>query len=331
MAVSSAVLLAVDGGNTKTDALIIDSRGTVLGHGRSGNSDLYARAGEAAAVTQFWAAVDAALTRSGRDAGEISGIALRLAGVDWPEDHDRWRAEVTGRRGFVCAVSIANDGCAGIRTGRLDGIGVAVTGGTSSAIGARGRDGRLWSLDMWSQHPMGAMGLGIEGYRAATLAELGMAPATSLQTVLPAVWGLPTMRDLVHRATFRRTEFDGRDFALAAPAVTAAALAGDDVAREITAEQGKRFAAYAAVAARAVGLDDAESFGVVLGGSVLRAPGSPVVAALRPALADVLPTAEVTVSTLPPVVGAALDALADSGITVTDEHRARLAEGVAHL
>jgi hypothetical protein len=79
-------------------------------------------------------------------------------------------------------------------------------------------------------------------------------------------------------------------------------------------EQGRRLALYAEVAARKVGLTERpEPVPVVLTGSVLTGPDSPVAEAMRRYAAELLPAANLLLATLPPAAGAALDAIAEAG------------------
>jgi hypothetical protein len=108
--------------------------------------------------------------------------------------------------------------------------------------------------------------------------------------------------------------------------VTATAHGGDPVAGGIVREQGRRLATYAGVAARRTGLTGAEApVDVVLSGSVLMAPDSPVAAALLAELPAHVPGGVAHRSALPPVAGALLDALAENGAAVTEAVAAEVA------
>ena len=318
--------LGVDAGNSKTAALVCRATGEVVGAGRAGCGDIYGAASPQAAVDAVLTAVGEALAEAGAGPDRLAGAALRLAGVDWPEDHAFWSAALAEHWPSALPRSILNDGYAPIRCGEPSGRGVALVGGTAAAVAARGEDGRLWDLGMWSQHTMGAMGLAHEAVRAVTLAELGEAPATRLTQDLPAFHGLDSVRDLIHWLTRRVGSPGFSERVLCAPVVTAAATAGDAVARAIVQEQGRRFALYAGVAARQVGLlETGRPVGVVLSGSVLQAPGSPVVTALLEELGGHVPNAVVHRAELPPVAGALLDALAEGGVPADRGVRDRIA------
>ncbi len=115
--------------------------------------------------------------------------------------------------------------------------------------------------------------------------------------------------------------------ARAARVVTETARQGDPVAADIVHEQGRRLAFYAEIAARHAGLDAAPDgpIPVVMSGSVLADRDSPVAAALADHLPRMLPRAEPRHATLPPVAGAALDALAEGGVAVGPAVAGRLA------
>jgi N-acetylglucosamine kinase-like BadF-type ATPase len=84
-------VLAVDGGNTKTIALVAGLDGTILGTGRAGCSDIYnadhnrARAMQIA-LDNIEDAVMTALRAAGAEPGDLVAGVFGLAGADWPED-----------------------------------------------------------------------------------------------------------------------------------------------------------------------------------------------------------------------------------------------------
>ena len=58
-------VVGVDGGNTKTIALVATIDGTVVGAGRAGCADIYAWPAAASAIEQVVAAAEAALSAAG--------------------------------------------------------------------------------------------------------------------------------------------------------------------------------------------------------------------------------------------------------------------------
>jgi N-acetylglucosamine kinase-like BadF-type ATPase len=310
--------LGIDAGNSKTVALACLPSGKVAGAARAGCGDIYGAPGEVAAVAAVLDAADAALAEAGASRPDVASAAFRLAGVDWPDDWEFWDA-VLRQQWPGLTRSILNDGYAAIRCGEPSGVGVAVNAGTAAAIAARGPDGATWQMGWWGQHAMGGIGLVSEALKAAFLAELDAAPATSLGPALLDFYGLPDLTELNRWFTRRQNAADPAQRPRAARVVMDAARQGDPVATEIVREQGRRLAFYAWIAARKVGLASPSGahIPVIMSGSILMDPDSPVAAALLEQSPRVLPGADPRRATLPPVAGAALDALAEGGVTIT--------------
>jgi N-acetylglucosamine kinase-like BadF-type ATPase len=319
------IYLGIDAGNSKTAVLACLPSGKVAGAARAGCGDIYGAAGEAAAVRTVLDAADSALADAGVSRGDVASAAFRLAGVDWPEDGQFWD-EVLSAEWPALNRSILNDGYAAIRCGEPSGVGVAVNAGTAAAIAARGADGATWQMGWWGQHAMGGLGLVSEALKAAFLAELGAAPSTALGQALTDFYGLPNLTELNRWFTRRRDAAEPTERPRAARVVTDAARQGDQVAIDIVREQGRRLAFYAEIAARHAGLRGAGApIPVVLSGSILMDSESPVATALSEQLNELLPGADPRRATLPPAAGAALDALAEGGVTLSPEVVARLA------
>jgi N-acetylglucosamine kinase-like BadF-type ATPase len=318
------IYLGVDAGNSKTAVLACLPSGKVAGAARGGCGDIYGAPGEAAAVATVLGAADAALADAGASRRDVAAAAFRLAGVDWPEDWQFWD-QVLSAQWPGLTRSILNDGYAAIRCGEPSGVGVAVNAGTAAAIAARGPDGATWQMGMRGQHAMGAIGLVSEAIKAATLADLGAAPATALGQGLLDFYGLPDLTELNRWFTRRQNPADPAERPRAARVVTDAARLGDQVAVGIVREQGRRLAFYAEIAARHAGLRDTGApIPVVLSGSILMDRDSVVAAALSAQLERLLPGADPRRAVLPPAAGAALDALAEGGVTLSPEVVARL-------
>ena len=310
----TSAYLGVDAGNSKTVALVCLASGAVIGAGRSGCGDIYGAPTEDDAITEVFAAVDAALRQADVDRSDVAAGAFRLAGVDWPADREYWEQTLDREWPRLRHRSIVNDGYAAIRCGEPSGIGVAVAAGTSGAIAARGANGQMWDMSWWGQHALGALGLVNEALRAVFLAELGVAPPTALTKELLTFYGRDDLSALNEWFTRRHDRATHAQRVAAARTVTAVAVQGDEVARAIVDEQGRRLALYAEVAARKVGLTERpEPVPVVLTGSVLTGPDSPVAEAMRRHAAELLPAANLHLATLPPAAGAALDAIAEAG------------------
>lgn len=318
--------LGVDGGNSKTVALVGDPNGDILGHGRNGNGDIYGAESPGSAVSAVLAAVRDALASASATANDIAAAAFRLAGVDWPEDEEFWTAELAGRLPGLGAISIANDGFAPIRCIEPSGMGVGIVSGTGPAVAARGPDGRSWSVSFWIQDGLGAGALADQALRAVFRGHLGLGPATTLTERLLTLFEQPGVEAMLHSFTARDCGERRRGMARAAPLVNAAAADDDIVALDIVRSQAEHLADYAWAAARRVGFDtDSDEIPVALAGSVLSGPTSPSADAVLAAVARRLPKSRPCVAPLPPVAGALCDALAEAGRPISGQVLARLA------
>ena len=308
------LFLGVDAGNSKTLAIVVDAAGAVRGVARGGIGDIYGVADSQIAVDAVLDTVRRALDAADASLETVRSAAFRLAGVDWPEDEALWVGALDGFLAATTTRSVLNDGFACLRCGDPTGVGVAVSLGTGAAVAGRGPGDREFSVSWWLQDYLGAAGLGRDGLRAVALAELGMGAPTSLSRELPGFYGVDDAKSLVHLANSRTSSLGHIDFARAARVVVAASEAGDAVAREVIDQHMARVADYVEACARRVGLDPTAPFAIVLGGSVASEPSGQVRRALLAAIGERMPQASVTMQNVVPILGCALDALAEGGV-----------------
>ncbi|MEV0289879.1 BadF/BadG/BcrA/BcrD ATPase family protein [Kribbella sp. NPDC050820] len=309
--------LGVDAGNSKTAAILCMSSGKVCGAARSGIGDIYGASRPEEAVDSV---VDAVEQAAGESMGDIAGAAFRLAGVDWPEDHAFWVETLSSRLPGLRQVSILNDGFAPIRCIEPSGVGVAVVAGTGPAVAGRGPTQREWSASWWILEPLGAGGMGDRALHAVYRHALGLGPETALTASLLQLYGYDDVEQLRHAFTQRVGSRPWQDKAQAARVVHGLAAAGDAVAVEIVRTQAAHLAEYARTAAVRIGFTPGvDAVPVALSGSVLTAEASPLAEELVRALQVELPGTRPVVTSLPPVAGAVLDAMAEAGVALTPE------------
>jgi N-acetylglucosamine kinase-like BadF-type ATPase len=80
--------LGIDGGGTKTESVLLDDSGTIVGRSRSGPSN-QTRIGFGAARVSLLAGVQAVLRSAGARASEVHGVCAGLAGTGLPENAAR--------------------------------------------------------------------------------------------------------------------------------------------------------------------------------------------------------------------------------------------------
>ena len=300
-----SLVLGVDGGNTKTLALVARENGVILGKGRAGCGDIYGATSPAAAISEVEHAVDAALLEAGIRRAALRAGAFSLAGADWPEDF-RFLEDAMRARGYSQSIMIVNDAMGALRAGSPDGTGVVVACGTGAATGARHPDGRIWHSSFW-QEPQGADELSRRALRAVYRADLGIDPPTLLTQRILTVLAARSVEEVLHKMTGRDLPRPENRRQLVRPLFDAAE-AGDPAARQILLSHGEALGDYALVAARKVGLLG-EPFILVLAGGVLRHPSPILRDALVGRVREAAPRAHAIQSRFEPVVGAVLLAL----------------------
>jgi N-acetylglucosamine kinase-like BadF-type ATPase len=302
-------VLAVDGGNTKTIALVAGADGVTLGAGHGGRSDIYNTVAPEQAIDAIEAAARQALAAAGIAGGAVDAAAFSLAGADWPEDFTLLEGALQERLALPAPPLVVNDAIGALRAGSPDWTGIAVVSGTYNAVGARHPDGRVFHLGFW---PDGAGGrdLAREGLRAVYHEALGMGPPTVLTERALALFDAADAIDLLHAFT-RRGGVPEAEGDRLAPVVLDAADAGDAVARAIVEDKGRVLGRQGRACAKQLRLP-LDGTRVVLTGGVFGHPTERLAAAT---MAE-LPGAVAVRHGPPPVAGALLLALDRLGVHI---------------
>lgn len=313
-------VLGVDGGGTKTVALVARADGSVVGRGRGPGGTIYDTVPPDRGLRCIEQAAAAALRSAAVGREELAAAAFSVSGADWPEDNAYLRSSLASR-GLGRTIVVVNDALGALWAGAPDGVGVAVVCGTGAATGARASGGAVWHSGHW-QEPQGSLHLAEQALRAVYRAELGLQPATTLTSRVLDIFDVPAVEDVLHVRTARLPE-PPRDLGPVARALLEEAAGGDEVARDIVVEHGRALGDYAVVAARRVGLLG-DRFPLVLAGGVLRAPQTLLGESIIARVAEAGPLAFAVRPSLDPVVGAVVLALEASGVAVDGAVRSRL-------
>jgi N-acetylglucosamine kinase-like BadF-type ATPase len=303
------LLLAVDGGNSKTDVALLDTAGDVVAAARGGTVS-HQQVGNGAAAAGLRALVDEAAVMAGitlREPATVLGV-LCLAGADTAAD-ERTLHAIHGATGIAGTLVIENDTIAGLRAGSTLGWGVGIVVGQGiNAIGVApdGRRARFAGLGAISGDRGGGSGLGMDALRVAVRAQDGRGPGTALQQAVPAHFGVRRPLDVTF-ALYDGRLAEERVAELARVAVDAA-REGDVVAQGLLDDLADECAAFATASIRRLRLTRRE-VPVVLAGSVARGAGELLADRVTTRVRAVAPDAATTVLHAPPVLGAALLAL----------------------
>ena len=306
----AAAVLAIDGGNSKTDVALVAADGTLLATARGGPSN-HQGIGSERATKELVTLVRqvAALAGLPADGLVAQHTSACLAGADLPVEEEEL-GRLVQSLGWSVTSTVVNDTFAVLRAGLSDagphwGIGVVCGAGINCVgVAPDGRTTRFLSLGELSGDWGGGGALGPLALWWAVRAEDGRGPETELRTAVPAHFGLDRVEDVVvgmHLGTIDYSEQHGL-----VPLLFAVAGQGDQVARDIVLRQATEICLMVAVAARRLDLLATRGVPVVLGGSLMTARDPMLSQAISDQLATSLPGAEIRVVDVPPVVGAAL-------------------------
>ena len=245
-AASPRFLLAVEGGGSKTTALLTDLDGKNVGRGFGPGSNPHSVGFESAQKAVAMAIDGALINATGRlpegSSWRETGLAAAcfgLAGIDGPEDEAQltaWvRTEAIAER-FV----VVNDSELVVAAGTPDGWGVALISGAGSVCLGRSPQGRTVRVGGWG-HLLGDEGSGhrmaLEALRLATQTVDGRADADALLRAILRHWSLSDAGALIRHV--HAPGMTPADIAALAPVVVTLAAGGDAAARGLV-EQGVR-------------------------------------------------------------------------------------------
>jgi N-acetylglucosamine kinase-like BadF-type ATPase len=318
----SSFVVGVDGGTTKTVALVADERGHILGAGRGGNSNWTGP--DVRAPMQVVAdTVQTVLKQAGLSGGDVAMGAFGLAGADWPEDYERRRV-VLERSGVARQVVIKNDTLVGWRAGTRDRFGVGIAAGTGSNTAIIPPDGKEWCYGYYVRYG-GARDVAYDAIHAVLEQEDGRGIPTTLTEIILSRLGYPKAEALL-RALYTH-QLDSAKVLSLCPLVFDAAYDGDEVAAALIVKQGEALAEYATAGIRRYGMQDME-FDVVLSGSLFKGKGPLLIDTVTQAVHRVAPQTRIVRPRLEPAVGGVLLAYDALNLDVTDEMYADLAQTV---
>ncbi len=316
-------ILGVDGGNTKTIALVARPDGTIVGSGRGGCSDIYTDPDPAVPLAEAEKAVRDALQMAGIDAGVLTVGAFSMAGADWPEDFALIRSAVEAW-GFGRQLVVVNDAVGALWAGSASGPAVVVACGTGAATASRSPDGRVWHSSWW-QEPQGAHHLGMKTLQAVYRAELGIGPPTMLTAPVLRHFEQESVEGVLHLFFTRGgSRPPNARVSQLSRVLLDAAGAGDLTAQRIVQEHGTALGEYAMAAARQVRIEDSP-FTLALTGGVFRHSCSLLADALIARVQATSPGAVPVYSRFEPAAGAVLLALEAAGSPLDEALLARLA------
>jgi N-acetylglucosamine kinase-like BadF-type ATPase len=308
------LVLAVDGGNSKTDVALATADGEVLAHAQSGPFTPQIT-GVPHAIDTVAKAVGEIRTRLElpEDAPLARHLSAFVAGADLPQEEVAL-AEAFAARGWTETVEVGNDTFAVLRAGASRPWGVAVVcgAGTNCAgIAPDGRRARYPAIGQLTGDWGGGHALGSFAMYAAVRGEDGRGGPTALTAAVAEHFGTETALDAA--LGFHLGSFADERIHELSPLLLRVATAGDAVALGYVDRQAREIVGWARTTLRRLDLLDRETE-VVLGGGVLRAAVPVLMDRIAELARREIPAAVLVVPTRRPIHGSVLLGLDRLGV-----------------
>lgn len=264
------LFLGIDGGASKTVALLARADGSILARAQVGGSNKQV-SGVEATLNALHQVVQAVFNAAGLPMQPVVAACLGLSGVDRPEDLVLIRGWSEERR--LCeGLVVVNDARLVIAAGTPQGHGIGLICGTGSIAIGRSADGRMARAGGWG-YILGDEGSGydiaLRALRAATQAADGRGPAQGILAALLEQWGRQEPFELI---PYVYNQGDPRaSLSELPPLIGRLAENGDEDAAKILDQAGEDLAAMVLAAAEQLEMEG--PLPVALAGSViLRTP-----------------------------------------------------------
>jgi len=259
---SRSYAIGVDGGGSKTLAVVVDAQGNERGRGIAGSAN-YATVGIDQAVRQIHSAVEEA-ARAASCSLPLSAAWLGLAGIDRPGDNEILLPHLHSVAEFILLTNDAEL----VLSALDDAVGIALIAGTGSIALGRDAHGIVTRTGGWG-YIIGDEGSGYDiGRRclqAVSRAVDGRGQMTALVGLLLQHWNLTDASDIIGKVY---PDPGKAAIASLSALVFRAARAADEIASEIVQSAADELA-LAAVAVRNTLDFPGEEVSLALGGGLL--------------------------------------------------------------
>jgi N-acetylglucosamine kinase-like BadF-type ATPase len=311
--------LGVDGGATKTLAVVGDGSGHVLGVGLGGPTN-YQSTGLETAMRNLDCAVSAALAMAGPDVSitQISHAVFGLAGADFPVDFENFQKGISALYPGL-TFEVTNDTWVGFRAGTGESFGGAVISGSGANYAAAAPDGRKVTGRGMGYEWGSAGGAGLlirDAIHYAFRSHDGTGPKTGLEEAVLSILGFSGYDELSLYMYEHHGQF-GQMYTKAAqivPALFQLAFQGDRVAQDILVRTGEAMGEIIGGLLAGLGMSSLPAE-VVLVGSVFTKGVCPLmISAMKTACQRLVPLVEFKPVEMEPAGGAYLMALEAMGI-----------------
>jgi N-acetylglucosamine kinase-like BadF-type ATPase len=301
-----AYYLGADIGGTKTQALVADEQGRILGSGQSGPGN-HESVGFEGQFQELDAACSMALRSAGIVRNQISAGGFGIAGYDWVTEQVGIQQNISAVLGGPIPFTVVNDALVGLVAGSNTGWGIAVVSGTGCNCwgwdATRTKIGRVTGAGMMMGEGAGASEIMQKAIESIAHQWTQRGPVTKLSDAMMALTHTHSLEEFLEGVLREHFELD----AAMAPLVFEVANQGDAVAQRIIQWAGVELAELVKCVTRQLGFED-QAFEVVKVGSLLN-KFQQLSDIMEAEIHTVAPLAKIVTLMAPPALGGILLAM----------------------
>ncbi len=186
-------LLGIDGGGTKTHAVIVDLDGNVLGTAANGGAN-WERIGLQAVQNGLQELIRSAVHDAGITIEDVVESTFALAGIDWDEDKENFIPVINSLQ-LSGPTHLMNDSFAALFAGIPDGIGIVSIAGTGGKTTGRDSSNTVQTMGMDLGEAGGAGQLVALCLDSIARMHHGIAKKTQMFTLIPTTLGYNDMTE----------------------------------------------------------------------------------------------------------------------------------------
>ncbi len=300
--IKNRYVVGVDGGGSKTVALVATENGKILGRGEAGPSN-YHNIGPIAAGRAITKAVREAQSNAGLMKKKPELAVVALAAIDSPIDLKLANGFVR-QTGIARKFAVVHDSIAALYASTRGKPGIIVISGTGCVAAGINKNGHYARAGGWG-HLIGDEGsaydIGRKGLNYAFKSLDGMIPTTKLVPIFKRVFHVKHLEDSLEKIYV--TGFSVEEIAHLAPRISNAAQY-DAVSRQIVSDAGLDLAKLVRAVARRLEMTD-DQFSVAIVGGNFRS-GMNLLAPFEASIKEECVHARITRLRVEPVKGAVL-------------------------
>lgn len=317
-------ILGIDQGSSKTQVIIGDDKGTILGMGKSYGA-CHSVTGLQYAMDAISLATNQAFKKNNFSWNEIDIIVAGLTGVDWKYEVDLLMKELYKMSG-VDNIIIKNDCIIAMRAGTTNPYRSVICAGSglNCAVHKSDREEFVYGFYIDDEF-QGGYGLGKACLKAVMDAEIGLESETVLKEMLLKHFNVKSVDDLLFMRTMEKIHHD--QYLYLPIILEQAAIMNDKVALSVWEKFGKQFASYLVSGLRKMDLLDEES-DIVISGSIFKCKCQILKQTVESQIKLYAPKARIIDAEYEPVIGAYLLGLDFIGGNVFNDQDKQLKKSV---